>query len=329
MKASTRKPFPALPLFSILGATLVVGALPSVFPPLSLAALAFDAPTQIVGPLTVSISGAAPVTQLETPMQLSATISNGGKDALRGTLKLSVADDWKIVGADQVSFTLAAGEKKEVPFQVVAGKTSLAALYPIHARAAFRVGDAPASTRESVAEAIAIVPVMRTAVPTLVGEWNNDAPVFSLPPDSALRLDDAALFTTRIAPNGKAIFANFAKPRGWTGTDPQTRADARLSEINRGGVRRALGVHPPYNGGWGDVFTDYRVTLPKSGPIALTFGTAIRDSSPTETSSMSSAASRRSTFTTAAESSTPTRFRRNAGETPSTAFAIFWVTMRR
>ena len=62
----------------------------------------------------------------------------------------------------------------------------------------------------------------------------------------------------------------------------QRAPDIRLIEIDRGGVRRALGVHPAWSGGWGDVFTDYRVTLAKSGPIALTFGTAIRDSAPNE-----------------------------------------------
>lgn len=286
MNASTRKSqrtvrdkrTRALQLMAAIGATLAAGTLPPSLGPLSQKACAFNPPIETVGPLTVELSGAAPVTQLEQPMALSATLSNSGAAPLRGTLQFLVADDWRVLGNAQTLFTLAPGEKKTVPFQVVAGKASLAALYPIHARAVFRVGETPASTREVIAEAIAVVPVASEAVAAR-NLALAQAPNFSLPPNSALRLDDTALFTTRIAVNGRA---EFGKPVGWTGSDESSGAEVRLAEANRGGGRRALWIHPPWKNGWGQTLADYHVTLPAGGPISLRFATAIRDSQPGE-----------------------------------------------
>lgn len=72
-------------------------------------------------------------------------------------------------------------------------------------------------------------------------------------------------------------------PIGWTGNEETSRVSFQKIPMVRGGVNRhSFAVHPPYNGGVGDVWAEWKITLPQTTPILFsTFG-AMRDLNPTE-----------------------------------------------
>jgi hypothetical protein len=69
-------------------------------------------------------------------------------------------------------------------------------------------------------------------------------------------------------------------PIGWWGTDETTGAHATLQRVDRGGVKEAIAIHPPWRKGAGTIFVDWQVLSPNTKPILLDFAFAIRDHDP-------------------------------------------------
>lgn len=232
---------------------------------------AFSPPRDTAGPLTLEIADPGDVKALEQPIAITVTARNSGAGPLRGTLRISVIDEWRIEGEPTQPLSLPAKGTQTLSFRVIAAKGTYAALYPVHARAEVRAGDG--STLQP--HAILILSVAPDAVRAASPATGPSAAV-KLSPRGRLRLDISARdFQTRIALKG----TNAAPmPPGWHGSDPETGASVSFNEMDRGDRRHAISIHPPWRKGWGDAYLDYRVALPKVTPLALDFATAIRDS---------------------------------------------------
>lgn len=235
-------------------------------------ASAFNPPKDSAGPLTVEIADPGEVTSLETPVEASVTLTNSGDTALAGSVEMSVADEWRIEGEATRAFSLAAKASRTIPFRVVAGKGTHAALYPVHARAVF----AESGGASTNAHAILIVNVAREAVAVEATPWTA-RPALRLPRRGALRLDSPAPYQASIAVRDKPAVV---KPSGWRGLDEETGASVQFTETDRGGRRAAIGVHPPYRGASGEVRIDWRLALPAGVPVFFETAAAIRDHDP-------------------------------------------------
>lgn len=244
-------------------------------------ARAFTPPEDTAGALTVRIADPGEVTALEKPVAVPITLINSGDSALFGTLRVWVTDDWRVVANDKAkathearfSFAVPAKGEKTIPVSVIAGIGTYAVMYPIHAQA-----EAVSGLGKLSPHAILIVNVAPKAV-------QDAAPPQRLPTLSlvrTLRLGAANNYQPGFAIQGANVQA---LPVGWQGTDAASGTTIVLQDIDRGGRRRAIAIHPPWRAGWGDAVLDYRVALPNTQPLNLEFATAIRDSGPTEPAS--------------------------------------------
>ncbi len=95
--------------------------------------------------------------------------------------------------------------------------------------------------------------------------------------DGVVHLDNPAQWVTM-------IFKGKENPRrvasGWTGDDPETGASVRLLDIDRGGQKRAIGMHPPWRVWPGNLALDFRINLRTAPSPVLKFSTAMRDLDP-------------------------------------------------
>ena len=238
-------------------------------------AFAFLPSEDTVGPLTLSITNPGEVTVLGKPLRLSVVVKNSGPTNIDGVVRLTVIDDWRLPESTH-PFSAAAKATQALSFDVIPGKGSYAALYPVHAYADFRQGAARVT-----AHAILIASVSSAAV-TPANSAPLPLPTLKLSKNGRLRLDAPNAFQPVIDVHG---VSRIAKPVGWQGSDQATGAVVQLQDTDRGDRRHAFAVHPAWRKGWGDVFLDYAITFPSQTPIGLDFATAIRDTVAKEPSS--------------------------------------------
>ena len=224
----------------------------------------------------MSLTGPIDVVALGQPIRVFVTLKNSDSAKIDGTVRLTVIDDWSVKNNASQAFAIDANSSQSLSFNVIPGKGSYAALYPVHAWAEFRQGSA-----NFTAHAILITSVSSSAV-AAAHSPPMQLPVLNLSQNGRLRLDSPGTFQPSIALRGENPVA---KPMGWQGSDETTGAVVQLEEMDRGDQRHVLAVHPAWRHGWGDVFVDYRVALPGRTPITLNFATAIRDNTTTETPS--------------------------------------------
>ncbi len=236
-------------------------------------AYAFLPPEDTAGPLTLSIADPGEVEMLGQPLRLNVTVKNSGSTKLDGSVRLAVIDDWRIENGYSQPFSVEANAARSLSFNVIPGKGSYAALYPVHAWAEFCQGSA-----NMTAHAILIASVSSSAV-AAANPPPRQLPALKLLKNGRLRLDAPGIFQPLIALQG---VNPAAKPIGWQGCDETTGALVQLQDMDRGDQRHTLAVHPAWRKGWGDVFVDYHVALADQTPIALDFATAIRDNTVAE-----------------------------------------------
>ena len=236
------------------------GSVPSVW--------AFDPPVDTAGPLTVRIDGPSEVTQVEVPVPYTVVLENRGSDAVTGRVGLEVIDAWRVQPAGEVAFQVPAGASESVVFEVRAGEVSYAALYPVHARVEFSVGD-----RSWTALPIRIVDadVPGPAVPPPPRPWRP----WPLSADRGLALWQLPLHRSVLT-----VFEGESRvmPVGWTGSDPQTRGSVRFQPQQElaGDVRSVIAIHPPWAPGQaGTAWLEYPLHLPESVPLRLRTATAV------------------------------------------------------
>ena len=248
--------------------------LPSIVALLSLvsSALAFNGDRASEGPLTIAIQAIATVTDY-APQPVLVVLSNTADAPLAVQVELTgLVDEWRAVGPTRRQVTVAAKEKTSVGFQIAAAPSLHSALYPVHVDATFS-----AQGQRATVHAVAIFATDFKAVSA--AKAADVQPLLTVPRLGALSL--AAVKTQRVC------WQYFGQPMvrlpvGWQGTDPQSSANFHRSPIDRGQTRQAIQMHPPYRPKPGTVFAEYRLQLPVTRPIRLTFFNAIRDSAPTE-----------------------------------------------
>jgi hypothetical protein len=243
----------------VVPAVLLLGAL---------AAHAFLPPTDRNGPLTVAIADPGEVQALEKPIAVPVTLSNSSTQALTGKLRIAVTDDWRVEGAAVRDLVVPANGKVNVPVSVIAGRGTYAALYPVHAYADFKTADGKSATAHAILIA-SVAPAAVAAHKLPAYRQQHEAPA-----RGALQLDKLNMFQITVATHGREPVA---QSQGWRGHDEATGGSCSFTDANRGDLRRAINVHPPYRGGWGQMWADCQLKLPAGGPLMLEFATAIRD----------------------------------------------------
>lgn len=238
---------------------------------LSATAWAFNGERVSAGPLTLTIEKIEPVTAYDAPCDVRATLANADAAPLSVQVKLTgLVDEWRAVGPTERKMEVPPRGKTMVAFQIAAGKGTLSALYPVRMQAAFQHGG-----QSLQAQAVL---VFETQFPAQPGA-GTQSPICTLPERGAVAL--ATLRTQQVAwgyLNGPLV----RLPIGWQGADAESRASFGRGPVARGEMRPALHMHPAYRPKAGTVFAEYRVQLPKQGPIRFTFFNAIRDSTPKE-----------------------------------------------
>ena len=237
-------------------------------------ALAFNGNVAEEGPLKITISPVETVTRLDAPRDVAVVLENAGSKPLSVDLKLAdLTAEWRVVGKAEQSIKVGANGKAEAKFQIAAGPETLSALYPAHVYASFQSESGP-STVHAVQVFQTELLKAETAPPKPA-----ESPVSIVPSQGALAL--AALKTQHVVWN-YIDQPPVEEPVGWQGSDVQSGATFQRGPVKRGEERQAITMHPPYKGGKGPVFAEYKVRLPDARPLRLTFFNAIRDTGPTE-----------------------------------------------
>ncbi len=226
------------------------------------------------GPLTLTIGDLAEITAYNRPCDVPVTLTNTGAKALAVKLTLTgLVDEWRAVGPTSRDVTVPAGGKASATFRIAAGGGAHSALYPVRVQAAFQQDDKDVTARA--------VQVFATKF-SRNGGYNpagDILPINDVPSRGAVGL--TTLRTGRVTWkyfDGKDVH----KPVGWRGSDATSRASVSAGKVTRGDTRQALTTHPPYWGGKGTVFAEYRLRLPKTTPLRFVAATAVRDTAPPE-----------------------------------------------
>ncbi|MBC7287754.1 MAG: hypothetical protein H5T86_06860, partial [Armatimonadetes bacterium] len=232
-------------------------------------AWSFVPPVDKAGDVTVSISDPGEIEQLGKPLEITVTVENGAQAEAKGVVRLEGIDDWQVKPADQ-AFAVSPGGRSVLTFSVTPSPRSYAVHYPIHAYATFTVAG-----RQYTAHPILIVTVSPKC--GYHESWADPQQGATRLTGAALRLEDCRQCQMTLQTHGRppVVF-----PWGQLGSDQDTGGHvARYSQVDRGGVKDALGMHEPWRQGWGSVWVDYPVVLPNR-PCRLVFWTAIRDHNP-------------------------------------------------
>src|SRR6185369_3669772 len=117
---------------------------------LSAGAFAYNQPVDSAGPVTVRLQppavgaygagGYADLSRPGVPFVVPVSLQNAADQPVSGTLRLAVADQWKIEAPVSVPFGLAPHGRFRHDFTVSFGAGTYTALYPIHAWAEFEYG---------------------------------------------------------------------------------------------------------------------------------------------------------------------------------------------
>jgi len=230
---------------------------------------AFNPPTDTQGRVTLSVDGVPQKTATDRPLAFTVRLQNGSDKTVAGTVLVELNDDWQVVGTNAFPVSVAPGQAWQAACSATARERVLSALYPVHARLTL-VGDGEPIELHPIAVFMAERPAAQVPPPV------------SLPP----ALTSGVWNLARITPTASAWARNghtTQMPAGFMGGDPESGATFGRDDIVRGDVaRHCLSIHPPWKGGYGTLWSDYRLTLPANGPARLKVFTAIRDSAPTE-----------------------------------------------
>lgn len=236
-------------------------------------AAAFNGHVVTEGALTVTIEAVNTVKGLETPQPVTVTLKNASGSAIAAEIELK---DWvdacHAVGAGKKKIDVPAKGSAKADFQFAVGKGTHSALYPIHAYARWK--------EEGQEKSLHAVQIFETSLP--LAEAGTAPRTFS-----ANAVPVSGAFPLLSVKNWRVTWKYMDKPLvvlpvGWQGSDKQSAASFGLSASTRGTSKQAITMHPPYRGGVGTVFTEYRLKLPNVKPIRLSFFNAIRDSTPKE-----------------------------------------------
>ncbi|HOW18745.1 MAG TPA: hypothetical protein PLC79_06875, partial [Phycisphaerae bacterium] len=235
-------------------------------------ASAFDPPVDTAGPLTVRIDAPPDVMRVEEPVPVRVVIENAGDAAVKGSVRLRVIDRWRVKPARAVPFAVPGKGTSQTEFAVVAGKGTYNAHYPIHAFAEF---DLDGQRRQAHPILIVETKLPDPPRPRVTIDWKPVA----VPAEGGVALANLPVRRAVILVFGQKALV---MPVGWSGAEDRSRGSVAWDQrIDRGGVRQALGIHPPYyEGHAGTAVIEFPLSLPAGQPVRLRFANAIRDHHP-------------------------------------------------
>ncbi len=244
------------------------------------------------GPIEITVEKIEKITAFDTPADVRITLRSEAETPVRLGLTARSIDTVKIIGEAKKEVDVPAKGTAEAVFQVACEPGTFSAHYPVHVFGTFEFAGRseklqPVQVFETDFGPLGVAPrvVGRSDDGTEVklGEVITDAarlPVFALPEQGGLFLPN--LQAQRVVWNFDGGASHFL-PIGFSGTDETSRVSFVPVVIARGGiVREAFSVHPPWFGGPGTLFAEYRIRLPKAKPIRLSYYAAMRDLSPGE-----------------------------------------------
>jgi len=237
-------------------------------------ARAFDGHRATDGSLTVEIAPIEGPMAVARPIAVRVDLANAGPGDVTAAVEIhGLTGDWRVRGLTKQNTTVPSKGSAHVDFDIVPGAKTLSALYPVHARVRFQGGPTLEVVRVFEAAPVAQDTPGAAAV---------EPAALNVARRGALRLEKEGQFRV-----GWAYFDRSAqyKPVGWQGQVTESKANFSKTEVVRGTQRRALSMHPPYHGGKGVVFAEYKMRLPAVSPLALIFGNAIRDTGANEPAS--------------------------------------------
>ncbi|MGQ9610573.1 MAG: hypothetical protein ACUVWN_14830, partial [bacterium] len=216
--------------------------------------------------ITLSIEDIAPINELEKEIPVIVTLINNGRDILEGNVEINIIDKWRITSESNQQFKIPCKDTQKLIFKCVAGEGTYAAHYPIHATAKINNGSV-----EQELHTVLVVEVTQDAVRR--SKTVKDILVLNAPGRIKLTQIENSQVSLYLGDKEEII----DKGVGWNGTDHVTGTSVHRTYIERGDLREAIGVHPPWRTGWGKVWLDYTIKLPDAEPIFIDFATAIRD----------------------------------------------------
>ena len=231
---------------------------------------AFNGHIVTEGPLKIIIGDIQTPTEYEKPIPVPVTVQNLVDTTLAVQLRLAdLVDEWYAIGPTQKQLNVQPGKTQTATFQIAAGTSALAALYPVHIRATTKY-----KGKTLYAHAIQIFESNFKKAILSAEQSSQELPLNIVPDQGALPL--TSLKTHRIA------WQYYEKPLkylpvGWQGSDPQSSASFNFQNVTRGATKYSIHMHPPWRGGGGAIFAEYKLKLPNTTPIKLTFANAIRD----------------------------------------------------
>ncbi len=228
---------------------------------------AFDPPEVRSGPVTVKIRGPSVIGQRDLPVPMAAILTNSGSQPLTVRLRVQLIDGWKLTVPPEPVVAVPSGETREVPFVVLPSQDSYRAHYPVHLFAQWEE-----QGRSQTAHCV------------LVTEFQGE-PLRPMLTDRVLRLPEGgelALWKTRTHQVEFQTATGEVRqmPVGWWGIEQESGTHVAPTVIDRGGRLPSIAVHPPWRKGPGSVFLRWRIALPTSYPLTLSFFLAIRDHDP-------------------------------------------------
>lgn len=205
-------------------------------------------------------------------LSFTVTLKNERKEPVGGMVRLWLNDDWDMISTNGVTLAAAPGKSVSVNCMAHARDSVLNALYPIHALLTLDI-----EGKSIKLHPIAIFEAEKSKVADKA-ETVTDV-VLS---EGLLRLDSGLSREVFCQQKDKVAVLGL----DFSGSDKDSGTCMNRSINTRGGVSRAgFQVHPPYRGGYGVTWNDFKLTLPQSGPIRLRFYTALRENSAQEPAS--------------------------------------------
>ena len=205
----------------------------------------------------------------DKPLAFTVTLVNDRKETVGGAVKVWLNDDWQVTGADTQTLSAEPGKSVSATFSATAKPSVLAALYPIHARLALTLDG----------KTVELHPIAIFEAEKSASTKTAAAPKETAVPVGLLRLDagvDRQVFSRQNNAT-RELGVNF------NGADSVSGTHVSRDKVTRGGIERSgIAVHPPWRNGAGVTWNDFKLALPESKSIALSFHTAIRDSSGSE-----------------------------------------------
>ncbi len=230
--------------------------------------LAYNAPVDQAGPLTVRIVAPQEFTAIDQPLPVIVEFENRADRPITGEIRLRVIDNWRCVPDKPARFTVPAKGKSDSVFLVAAGAGTYSAHYPIHAYATFDWEGEQHTAHPILVLETKLPPAKRSAAPPA---WKP----FPLSPDRSLALWQLPVY--------QAVLQVFEQPPrtmpvGWNGSAETNRGSVYMSRPTRldGASKETIAIHPPWSGGQvGTALVEYPLALPDQTPIKLRFSHAV------------------------------------------------------